>query len=384
MYKGKKFCVAIVFMLSSLLFTACAKQETSGGQGVRSGTVENSSVEKVESSPEVQQDVTADISNQDILAACAGTTVTQTIENSSGGAISIDAQIDVDGISRVSCYRYIPLQFTEESRKALLAKWFPAESWDVNKAALYDEKKDVWEFVTPLGKNWIYQITASEIPDEQILNLERVDARPDYTKESKVAFVQITYELAEEDMLLMMEVTGCVPAEIERIGQETVETIAGMDTYSCNYIHICEESGGHRYVKAVFKQVIDGMPVTVWHNFSTVTTNNEIFPTKEWGSLFSTEEIGLDKPILTPEEAVAAMQEQIDSVQMQETQMCITKISLEYLSVISSEGAPEIVPVWRFWPGKDERERSMMCGQIFAVNAVSGDLIWENRGDFAE
>ena len=96
------------------------------------------------------------------------------------------------------------------------------------------------------------------------------------------------------------------------------------------------------------------------------------------------EELGLEGPILTLTEAVAAIQEQIDSVQMQEAQICITKISLEYLAVISPEGIPEIVPVWRFWPGNDERERSMLCEQVFAVNAVNGELIRINREVFAE
>ena len=76
------------------------------------------------------------------------------------------------------------------------------------------------------------------------------------------------------------------------------------------------------------------------------------------------EEIGLDKLILTPEEAAAAVQEHIDSVQIQETQMYVTKISLEYLVMTSSEGASEIVPVWRFWIGNDEMGKIMMCEQI--------------------
>ncbi len=385
MYKKRKLKI-VVFILSAVLLTACTQQETNEEPPLSLGTEESSAnAEREGNGSDMQLDAAVDISNRDILAASAGTTVVQVIENSMGGVISIDAQVDVGGISRVSCYRYIPLQFTEESRKALLKGRFPAEGWDVNKAALYDEERNVWEFETPLGKDWIYQVVVSEIPDEQIMNLERLDEKLDYTKESKVSSVRIAYELIEEDILLLMEAADCVPIEIEQIGKETIETIAGIDTYSCNCIHICEERGGRMYAKAVFKQVVDGMPVTVWHNFSTVTTRNEgIFPIREWGSLFSTEEIGLDKPILTLAEAVAAMQEQIDSVQMQETQMNITKISLEYLSVISSEGVSEIVPIWRFWPGNDEMERSMMCEQIFAVNAVSGELIWENREVFAE
>ena len=45
--------------------------------------------------------------------------------------------------------------------------------------------------------------------------------------------------------------------------------------------------------------------------------------------LFSTEEMGLDQPILSAEEAAAAMQAQIDSAVMEETQVLDKKISLE-------------------------------------------------------
>ncbi len=384
---GIKLCMIAPFVLSSLLLTACTQQENDQEQSFSSGTAESDTdAEKEINSPDpdTQQDVAADISNMDILAASAGTTVTQTIENSAGGVISIDAQVDVGGVSRVSRYRYLPLPFTEENRKALLKERFPAEDWDVNEAAVYNENEGVWELATPLGENWIFQTSASEIPGEQILNLERVDEKPDYAKENILSSVRISPELTTEDELSIIEITDSNSREIKQLGKLLLEAAAGMDTYSCSYIHICEDSGGHRYVRAVFKQAADGMPVTVWHNFSTVTSKTSLSPVKIWGSFYSMEEIGLDKPILTPEEAVAAMQEQIDSVQMQETPVHITKISLEYLAVISSEGTPEIVPVWRFRPGDDEKERNMLCEQILAVNAVSGELIWENRGAIIE
>ncbi len=389
MYKRVKLFMTVPLMLLSLFLTACAQQqEINEEQDASLGTAESSTnVQKPEDSPDAQQDASVDILNQDILAACAGTTVEQTIKSSSGGAISIDAQIDVDGISRVSSYRYIPMQFTEDGRKALLKKWFRAESWDVNEAAVYNAKEEKWEFTTPLGKDCIYQVIRSENSEEQILNVEVVSAGLDYTGENIISSVRVTPEFIDiaEEILLVQEVTtGRTPAEIQQIGQTIIQTVAGMDAYSCSYMHVCEESGGHRYVKAVFKQTVDGMPVTAWHDFTTVTTEHDVYPTRGWGSLFSMEEIGLDKPILTLEEAAAAIQERIDSVQIQETQMYVTKISLEYLAVVSSEGALEIVPVWRFWPGIDELEKNKMCEQIFAVNAVNGELIWENRGAFTE
>lgn len=371
-------------VLGMCFLTACTQMELKEESNFSSGAAEsNADIENTENGTGVQQEASIDSANRDILAACADTTVTQTMENSDGKIIVIDAEVDVDGINRVSCYRYVPQQLTEETRKALFKKRFPAESWDVNEAAVYDAEADAWKFVTPRGESWSYWVDVSEIPDEQIMNLERADEKPDYAKESTVSSVRIADAMEVEDMLLI-EVTGCVPREIEQFGQMMIEAAGGIDAYSCNYIHICEESAGCRYAKAVFKQVADGMPVTAWHNFTTVTTGNNVFPEKAWGSLFSMEEVGLEKAILTPAEAVAAMQEQIDFVQIQEAQICVTKINLEYLAVFSSGGEPVIVPVWRFWLGNDEMERSIMCEQIFAVNAVSGELIWENRGAFAE
>ncbi|MCM1056296.1 MAG: hypothetical protein NC517_01620 [Firmicutes bacterium] len=390
-FKKVKSLKKIPFLLLLLLLTACTQQEVDEEQNAFSDMTESGSgVSTAENDPDRQQDITrqdttlqgaaADAVNQDILTASAGTTVTQTVETSAGGVISIDAQVDVDGISRVSRYRYIPLQFTEESRKTVLEKMFPAESWDVNEAAAYNEQKNSWEFETPRKENWIYQISDSQVPGEQIMNIERVDIVSDHMKASKISPIRI---LNEEDVMLFIEVMENTPGEIEQIGRNNINSVTDAN-YLCSYIHLCGEYSEHPYAKAVFKQVVDGMPVTVWHNFSTATSKGSLFPIKVWGTLYSIEDIGLDKPILTPDEAAAAIQEQIDSIQMEETQMTITKISLEYLSVISSEGTPEVVPIWRFWPGNDETERLMLCEQIFAVNAVSGELIWENREAFAE
>ena len=81
-------------------------------------------------------------------------------------------------------------------------------------------------------------------------------------------------------------------------------------------------------------------------------------------------------------EAVEAMQEQIDQVPIQEEPLVVTKISLEYLSVVSSDGDLLIVPIWRFWAGEDEKERSLRSEEVIAVNALSGELIWEKRESF--
>lgn len=379
-----------IFLLLLCLLTACARKETEGEESFRAsspGAAENDSgVENAENGTGVQQELSVDNANRDILAACAGTRITQTMESAAGRSISVDAEVCVDGISRISCYRYVPRLYTEEFRKALFQKMHPAENWDVNEAAVYDAEKDAWEFVTPRGESWMYQVRVSGISGEQILDYERAGADLDYAEETKVSPAQLQRgeDRIEEDLSLF-EITGSNPSEMEQIGLQIIGSVAVTGAYSCSYIHICGEDGAHPYARLVYKQVIDGMPVTVWHNLSTVVADGSIFPIKIWGSLFSTKEIGLDSPILSAEEAVTAMQEQIDSIQIQEeTQLSVTKIALEYLAVMSSDGEPEIVPVWRFLLGNNEMERSLMSEKILAVNAVSGELIWEERGVLSE
>lgn len=386
--RGKINILLMVLMLC--LLTGCSQSEAEPYElsGVLYHSIDSANESEAvtpENDLSTQTGESNGVSSMDVLAACAGTTITQTIENADGKSISINAEVNVDGISRVSCYRYVPQPITDEFREILLVKLHPAETWDVNDAAVYDAEKDVWEFVTPRGESWIYQVRDSQIPGEQIFNHERVDVSLDYSEDNLVRSVIIQ----EDDMMgdkFLMEITMLFPTDIEEIGQKVIDSVTEADTYSCSYIHIYGNNDRQPFVIAVFKQIIDGMPVTVWHNFSTVAMDDKRYwPGRVWGSFFLVEEVGLDKPILSAQEAVTAMQEQIDSVRIQgDTPTSVTKISLEYLAVFSSNGEPYIVPVWRFLLGDDEKERSLMGEKILAVNAVTGELIWEERKSFTE
>ena len=195
MYKRLRLHRIVLFLMLLFSLTACTQQADSEEQNISADIAEsNTDVEKVGNGSDMPQNDTVEGLNQDILAASAGTVVTQTIEISGGGIISINAQVDLEGISRVSCYRYIPMEFTEEFRRTVLEKMFPAESWDVNGAAMYNEQKNSWEFETPRKESWMYQIKDSQIPSEQIVNIERVDIALDYMRTSKISPIQILNE----------------------------------------------------------------------------------------------------------------------------------------------------------------------------------------------
>ena len=376
----RKNAILLLGMLLALGLSGCGDK---GAEIIDSTneTEANTNVATEENNLDIVENGAVEEGNADVLAACAGTTITQTINISDGRTIAIDAEVNVDGISRVSYYRYVPQPTTDESRKNLFKTMHPAETWDVNAVAVYDAEKDAWEFVNPLGENWIYQVGDSPIPGEKILNHERVDVNLDYSDDNLIHPVLI--HGYPEDELLLIEIIGRITNEIAQIGQTIINSVTETGTYSCSDIYIYGNNGRQPYARAVFKQIVDGMPVTAWHNFNTATTDKRFMPIRVWGSPFSVEEIGLGKPILSAKEAVIAMQEQIDSVQIPgEVPSSITKITLEYLAVISSDGEPYIVPIWRFLLGDDAMERSLMGEKILAVNAVSGELIWEERETF--
>ena len=373
----------MTFLLWTITLTGCNRQADNEDQSFLETADENLAVNNGAVITESIEN-TVDSSYGDTSDEYAGETITQLIEGADGRKISIDAQVYIDGIDQVSCYKYVPQPFTEEMRNALLKEMHPAAAWDVLEAAAYSPENEAWEFVTPIGESWIYQITHSEVPKEDILNHENITAN--ISSDIKQVFPVIVRDhdgIVIEDELLA-EMINTIPAELEAFGQLDISSIDKDGEYACSFIHICETQSGQAYAKAVFKKILDGMPVTTWHDFSTATGKDSPFPAKISGSLFSEEELGLDNPILSASEAVASMQERIDQIPIQEEPLAITKISLEYLSVISSDGDLLIVPIWRFWAGEDEKERSLRSEEVIAVNALNGELIWEKRESFVE
>ena len=366
------------FLLLAMTLTGCNRQAEHEEQ-VFSGTADENI--------EVPNDsVITDTSYDEASNEYSGETITQFMEGSDGRKITIDAQVYSDGIDQVSCYRYVPEPFTEEMRNALLKEMHPAETWNVVEATVYNSEKDAWEFMTPTGKSWSYQITHSDIPGEDILchRETTADISPDIKQVFPILIVGEGDIIDEYTLSTLSKVADTIPAEIIQFGLYNIGAIDYNDSYSCDLIHVCETMDGQFCIRAVFRKTIDGIPVTAWHNFGTITGKGSPFPIKIWGSLFSEAEIGIDQPVLSAGEAVAAIQQQINQIPIQEEPLTITKISLEYLSVSSPDKELLIVPVWRFWAGEDEKARSLRSEEIIAVNALNGELIWEKREAFAE
>lgn len=168
--------------------------------------------------------------------------------------------------------------------------------------------------------------------------------------------------------------------EAAKICERIVDSITNMSEYTIDYIQAYGNNGRRPYLKVVFKCVLDGMPITSYNDVRFLIDNDGI--EKVTGSLFSARETGLEEIILSPNEAVKRLQEQADFLDFEgESQMAVTEITLEYMVMISDDGKILITPVWRFLLGDDEDERNFLRQKILGIDAVTGELIWEERGE---
>lgn len=135
-------------------------------------------------------------------------------------------------------------------------------------------------------------------------------------------------------------------------------------------------------INAASERMLDGMPVTAYNDLVFLFDYNGI--EKVSGSLFSVNETGLEKTLLSPEEAVGKLQEQATFLDFKgESRVAVTEITLEYVVVMSLDGKILVTPVWRFLLGENEDERNFQRQKILGIDAVTGELIWEERGNLS-
>ena len=393
----KKHMIIAVMMVVCLM-TACVQKSDSEERGDIRGAVgdneyqeSQTEVERAESLSDDEKSASGDESAPDssspendsmessdnffdrevseILAACTGTRIELTIEAADGISFLISADVNVEGITRVSQYEYALTDITEEERADLFKSVFP-ETAD---QAEYDEMNDVWTLtIDPAIRNYfLYLISYSNggatIPGEQIIVFENryYDLYP--FEDNRLGSVSDSRVNASLD-------------EAESVCRRVVDSITDTGDYAVDFIHAYGNGGRRPYLKLVFKRMLDGMPVTTYNDLSFLFDNDGI--EKVSGSLFSVKETGLDKKLLSLEEAVEKLQEQATFLDFEgESSFTVTEIALEYVVVISSDGKVLVTPVWRFLLGEDEDKRNFLRQKILGIDAVTGELIWEERGN---
>lgn len=306
--------------------------------------------------------------NMEILGAATGERIVQTIEVGEN-KILLDAEVYTDGIDRISRYRYIPVQVSDEFREKLFLTLFGDRATRVEK----DERNLIWTLKnsSEVGDYYIYQISYSNggttIPGEEIFNLE-------------YRYVDL-YPFPDN---LIQGVTGAAVAmsaeDAVSLCDGVIFPIEDLSGFAMDYIQAYGTQGRRPYYKLVYKKMLDGMPVTGFNDLSFLVDKDGI--EKVWGSIFSVEETGLEEPIISVWEATEALRGYAGLLEFDGTQeQKVGRITMEYLVTISMTGETLVVPVWRFWLGGTEEDRYNLRGRILAVDAVTSGLVWEERGN---
>lgn len=367
--------LVIVFILILCVMTACEQAPNSREQnGVKIATGDSPFNEESTDNQAVEDEVdtTSDDSVEqkilNILSDYANLTVEQTIDCADGATLSINADVNLDGIERVSQYEYILKDITEEERASLFEVVFSERAAD----AEHDKRNDVWTLeIGPERNYFLYQLSYSNggatVAGEQIIVLEN-------------RYYDL-YPFEDNRLASVSDSTVTQPLEeIILICKQVVDSITESEVYATDYIHAYGNNGRRPYYKIVFKKMMDGMPITTYNNLSLLYDNDGIEMVK--GALFSMNEIGLEEPILSLDKALAKLNDQAAFLNFEgKSQVTVSQITLEYVVLNSFEGPTLVTPVWRFWLGADEDERNFQRQKILAIDAVTGTLVWEERGN---
>lgn len=373
----REYMAIIVIIMSCFLVSCARKPDVEERNGIGAAASEPEYTDKalqqntdeiITNVPESTSDDSVTLRNLEIFRNCKNKRIEQAIDVPNGAKLFIDADIDVDGIKRVSQYEYLTKDITEEIRTNLFRSVFA----DAADKAEYDELNDVWTLdIDPEIRNYfLYQISYSNggtsVPGEKIFILENryYDLYP--------------FEDNRLSSISDSKVDVSVDEVIDTCNQ-IVDAITNTDTYAADYVQAYGNNGRRPYYKIVFRYTLDGMPVSGYNDLTFLFDNNGVEMVK--GSLFSAKETGLTENILSPDEAVGRLRKQVEFLDFEEESLVmVSKVTLEYIVINSLEGKMLITPVWRFWLGSDDDERNFLRHKILAIDALTGELIWDERG----
>jgi len=303
-----------------------------------------------------------------ILSGADGQHIEMNLETSAGNKLCINAVVETDGVARVSKYNYVLVPVSDELRQNLFEAQFGERVSEVE----YDELNNVWTLSNSASiadyylYNAYYPMAGDTVPGEESFSLE-------YRKVDLYPF---------EDNLLESVSSSAVTLSLDEVislCNQLIDAIADLDGYTVDYVHAYGTNGRRPYYKLVYKRVLDGMPVTGYNDLIFLVDSDGV--EKVYGSIFEVEEVGLQEPIISAEVAAAVLSSNIAQVSFGDNEvLSIGKITLEYLVTQNMTGEASIIPVWRFWLGDTEDQMNLNRGRIFAIDAVTGELIQGERG----
>ena len=313
-----------------------------------------------------------ELQNNAVIAAADGTHIVQSISMANGWKIDVDAVVDMSGIEKVDAYEYRLVEFTDERRVQLFDHFFG----DLASTAEHDTYgfNDHWEirFSDQIGDYFQfhvnYDFSGDSIPREKVFILSYHDVNLYPFEDNLLDSV--------DDVNIAISLDEAIVACDRFAG-----VISDEQKYTVGYIRPFGNSGRRQYYWIVYKQEIDGMPVTSYQDLKFYVDGNGI--QEAGGALYTAGDSIMKNPIISLDEAISILNGSTAVLDLTNLTLenfytdtiPVSSITLEYMVVKDMYGEPSIVPVWRFLIGSDSDEQSILGDRYIAVNALNGDLI---------
>lgn len=310
--------------------------------------------------------------NNAILTATDGRHIIQSISTADGYKIDINAVVNLSGIEKVDAYEYRFVEFTDERRVKLFDHFFG----DLASTAEHDTYgfNDHWEirFSDQIGDYFqfhvSYDFSSDSIPREEVFILSYHDVNLYPFEDNLLDSV--------DDVNIAISLDEAIVACDRFAG-----VISDEQKYTIGYIRPFGNSGRRQYYWIVYKQELDGMPVTTYQDLKFYVDGNGI--QHAGGALYTAGDSIMKNPIISLDEAISILNGNASVLDLTDLTLGnfytdtvpVTGITLEYMVIKDMYGEPSIVPVWRFLIGSDSDEQSILGDRYIAVNALNGDLI---------
>lgn len=306
--------------------------------------------------------------NLEIAHQADGTVVEDTFLSSIGEQLILDAEVHTGQVQNIQQYQYEMQPPSESLRQALFTAYFGDQASE----AVHDTLNNVWELRNSEngGDYYLYTTGAST-------------AGPTVPGEERFS---LTYRLVnlypfEDNLLSSVDQCGVtMPLEtVFSLCDEIAAGIAPGANYGADTVRPYGNQGRRPYYEIFYRQFADGMPITAFNDLHFKVDSDGI--QYIGGALYSFTPQALPGQILSLEDALSALRDQIDLVSFYgQERLTVGAISLEYIVVLTEMQQPIITPAWRFQLGAGADSRSINRVRVLAVDAVTGDLIQGERG----
>lgn len=360
----KIFVILTILILSLVVFTSCKEAPNTA---IKDGIVvadSNSNLDEI-----TDEDHLKDIAefNSKIIEETNGSQISFEVSNDDDKKLIVNATVELDGIEKVGSYNYIPKPISDEIRESLFNAYFGDKVSELE----YAGKNNIWKLhsdgkrTTDFGYETSFNYAGGANKEERmILACELVRLCP--FEENK--FNSLSYledEIPLDDAILQSE--------------EMMNSVIDVNDFCIDYIHPYGASEGDSYYKIMYRYKLGNTVLTGYNDIFTYVDKHGVERIE--GTVFDIDEKIMENKIITIEEADERLKNNLEFISFEDKdEIHIGKIKFEYITCATINKEIEIMPIWRFEIGKTEDEMNFNRNKILAVNAISGDIIFEKRG----